>query len=131
VSLLRRFWEPNRGAIRLDGVDLCDVPLDALRRRIAIVQHDNSFFKTSIGEHIRLGNPDATDGEIGAVARAANVHAFIVGLPNGLYDHPQYYQCFILPELLEHANLPRPALTRDHESNGCANNSRAFYSRAD
>jgi ATP-binding cassette subfamily C protein CydC len=85
VSLLLRFWDPQKGAIRLGGVDLRDFPLDDLRRRIAVVQQDNYLFHTSIRENIRIGKPDATDGEIEAAARAANIHAFIVGLPNG-YD---------------------------------------------
>jgi ABC-type multidrug transport system fused ATPase/permease subunit len=85
VSLLLRFWDPNRGAIRLGGVDLRDFPLDDLRRRIAIVQQDNYLFNASIVENIRLGKPDATAEEIEAAAQAANIHAFIVGLSNG-YD---------------------------------------------
>jgi ATP-binding cassette, subfamily C, bacterial CydC len=85
VSLLLRFWDPNEGAIRLGGVDLRDFPLDDLRRRIAIVQQDNYLFNTSIRENVRIGKPDATDDEIEAAARAANIHAFIVGLPDG-YD---------------------------------------------
>jgi ABC-type multidrug transport system fused ATPase/permease subunit len=85
VSLLVRFWDPNRGVICLGGVDLRAFPLDDLRRRIAIVQQDNYFFNTSIQENIRLGKPDATAEEIKAAARAANIHTFIVGLPNG-YD---------------------------------------------
>ncbi len=85
VSLLLRFWDPNAGAIRLGGVELHDFPLDDLRRRIAIVQQDNYLFNTSIQENVRIGKPDATDKEIEAAARAANIHEFIVGLPDG-YD---------------------------------------------
>jgi ATP-binding cassette subfamily B protein len=85
VSLLLRFWDPNQGTIRLGGIDLRDFPLDDLRRRIAIVQQDNYLFNTSIRENVRIGKPDATDDEIEAAARAANIHAFIVGLPDG-YD---------------------------------------------
>jgi thiol reductant ABC exporter CydC subunit len=85
VSLLLRFWDPNRGAIRLGGIDLRDFPLDDLRRRIAIVQQDNYLFNTSIRENIRIGKPDASAEEIEAATRAANIHAFIVGLPDG-YD---------------------------------------------
>jgi ATP-binding cassette, subfamily C, bacterial CydC len=85
VSLLLRFWDPNEGVIRLGGVDLPDFPLDDLRRRISIVQQDNYLFNTSIWENVRIGKPDATDEEIEAAARAANIHAFIVGLPDG-YD---------------------------------------------
>ena len=85
VSLLLRFWDPHQGTIRLGGVDLRDFPLDDLRRRIAIVQQDNYLFNTSIRENVRLGKPDATDDEIETAAQAANIHAFIVGLPDG-YD---------------------------------------------
>jgi ATP-binding cassette subfamily C protein CydC len=85
VSLLLRFWDPYKGAIRLGGVDLRDFPLDDLRRRIAIVQQDNYLFNTSIRENVRIGKPDATDDEIEAAARAANIHEFIIGLPDG-YD---------------------------------------------
>jgi ATP-binding cassette subfamily B protein len=85
VSLLLRFWDPLKGIIRLGGVDLRDFPLDDLRRRIAIVQQDNYLFNTSIRENVRLGKPDATDDEIEAAAQAANIHEFIVGLPDG-YD---------------------------------------------
>src|SRR4029453_14846213 len=53
--------------------------------RIAIVQQDNYLFNTSIWENVRVGKPDATDDEIEAAARAANIHDFIVGLPDG-YD---------------------------------------------
>jgi ABC-type multidrug transport system fused ATPase/permease subunit len=85
VSLLLRFWDPLKGTIRLGGIDLRDFPLDDLRRRIAIVQQDNYLFHTSIRENVRIGKPDATDDEIAAAARAANIHEFIVGLPDG-YD---------------------------------------------
>jgi ABC-type multidrug transport system fused ATPase/permease subunit len=82
---LLRFWDPNQGTIRLGGVDLRDFLLDDLRRRVAIVQQDNYLFNTSIRENIRIGNPEAGDDEIETAARAANIHAFIVGLPDG-YD---------------------------------------------
>jgi ABC-type multidrug transport system fused ATPase/permease subunit len=85
VSLLLRFWDPNHGAIRLGGIDLRDFSLDDLRRRIAIVQQDNYLFNTSIRDNIRIGKPHASAEEIEAAARAANIHAFIVGLPYG-YD---------------------------------------------
>src|SRR5919202_641612 len=85
VSLLLRFWDPQKGTIRLGDVDLHDFPLDDLRNRIAIVQQDNYLFNTSIRENVRIGKPDATDDEIEAAARADNIHDFIVGLPDG-YD---------------------------------------------
>jgi ATP-binding cassette subfamily B protein len=85
VSLLLRFWDPQKGTIRLGGVDLRDFPLDDLRRRIAIVQQDNYLFNTSIRENVRLGKPHASDDEIAVAARAANIHEFIMRLPEG-YD---------------------------------------------
>jgi ATP-binding cassette subfamily B protein len=85
VSLLLRFWDPYKGAIRLGDINLRDFPLDDLRQRIAIVQQDNYLFNTSIRENVRIGKPDATNDEIEAAAQAANIHEFIVGLPDG-YD---------------------------------------------
>src|SRR5919197_2032637 len=74
VSLLLRFWDPLKGAVRLGDVDLRDFPLDDLRHRISIVQQDNYLFNTSIRENVRIGKPDATEDEIAAAARAANIH---------------------------------------------------------
>jgi len=83
ASLLLRFWDPTSGSICLGGVDLRDFPLDDLRGRISIVQQDNYLFNTSIRENVRVGKPGASDDEIDAAAQAANIHDFIVGLPDG------------------------------------------------
>jgi ABC-type multidrug transport system fused ATPase/permease subunit len=83
VSLMLRFWDPGRGTIRIGGVDLQDFPLDDLRRRISVVQQDNYLFNTSILDNIRIGDPDATNDAVEAASRAANIHDFIVGLPDG------------------------------------------------
>jgi ABC-type multidrug transport system fused ATPase/permease subunit len=83
VSLLLRFWDPQSGAVRLGGVDLRDFPLDDLRKRVSVVQQDNYLFNTSILDNIRVGNPDATNDEVEEAASAANIHDFIVGLPDG------------------------------------------------
>jgi thiol reductant ABC exporter CydC subunit len=83
VSLMLRFWDPGRGTIRIGGVDLRDFPLDDLRRRISVVQQDNYLFNTSILDNIRIGDPDATNDAVEAASRAANIHDFIVGLPDG------------------------------------------------
>jgi thiol reductant ABC exporter CydC subunit len=83
VSLMLRFWDPGSGTIRIGGVDLQDFPLDDLRRRISVVQQDNFLFNTSILDNIRIGDPDATNEEVEAAAQAANIHEFIVGLPDG------------------------------------------------
>src|SRR5919197_3038586 len=73
VSLLLRFWDPPKGAIRLGDVDLRDFPLDDLRRRIAIVQQDNYLFNTSIRENVRIGKPDATDDDTVVGERGAKL----------------------------------------------------------
>jgi thiol reductant ABC exporter CydC subunit len=85
ASLMLRFWDPQAGAIRIGGVDIRDLPLDDLRRRIAIVQQENFLFNTSIAENIRLGRPDASDAEVERAASDASIHDLIAGLPQG-YD---------------------------------------------
>lgn len=85
ASLLLRFWDPQEGAIRIGGLDIRDLPLDDLRRRIAIVQQENYLFNTTIRENLKLGRPEATDAEMEQAARDANIHEFILSLPHG-YD---------------------------------------------
>jgi thiol reductant ABC exporter CydC subunit len=85
ASLLLRFWDPQAGEIRLGGENLRDFPLEDLRRRIAVVQQDNYLFNASIRENLKLGRPEATQEEVEAAARQANIHDFIVSLPEG-YD---------------------------------------------
>ena len=85
VSLMLRFWDVDDGAIRVGDVDIRDFPLDELRSRVAVVQQDNYLFNTSIRENIRLAKPNASDEEVEGTAKAAEVHDFIAGLPNG-YD---------------------------------------------
>ncbi len=83
VHLLQRFWDVGEGRILLGGVDLRELPLTTLRDQIAVVPQDVYLFNVSIVENLRLGKPEATTAEIEAAARAANIHEFIEGLPNG------------------------------------------------
>jgi ATP-binding cassette, subfamily B, bacterial len=83
VSLLTRFYDPTSGAILLDGVDLRDYRLAALRNQFAIVLQEPVLFSTSIGENIAYGRPGASDLDIAQAARAAGAHDFIVRLPRG------------------------------------------------
>ena len=83
VNLLTRFHDPTAGALLLDGHDLRDIQLDALRSQFAIVLQEPVLFSTSIGENIAYGRPDATQADIEAAAQAADAHAFITALPEG------------------------------------------------
>jgi len=83
AKLLLRFYDPQGGAIRLDGHDLRDLTLESLRRQIAWVHQDTVLFGMSIEENIALGRPDATIEEIAAAARAAQATEFIDALPEG------------------------------------------------
>ncbi|MDP9346672.1 MAG: ABC transporter ATP-binding protein/permease [Actinomycetota bacterium] len=85
VSLLARFYDPTAGRILLDGVDLRDYRLADLRRQFAIVLQEPVLFSTSIAENISYARPEASSAEIVAAARAANIHDFVIGLPEG-YD---------------------------------------------
>ncbi|MEX5563246.1 ABC transporter transmembrane domain-containing protein [Pseudophaeobacter sp. 1A16562] len=85
IQLIQRFYDPNAGAVRLDGVALSDLRRDAFRKHIAMVPQDPIIFAASARENIRFGRPDATDAEVEAAARAAAAHDFISALPEG-YD---------------------------------------------
>lgn len=84
-QLLLRFYDPQAGQIRLDGVSTRDMALHDLRQHIGIVPQDAVVFSTSALENIRYGRPEASDEEVKAAARAAFAHDFITALPQG-YD---------------------------------------------
>lgn len=85
VSLIPRFYDVTEGSIKVDGIDVRDVNARSLRNNIGMVLQDNILFSESIAVNIRMGNPDATDEEVIAAAKAANAHEFIMNLPQG-YD---------------------------------------------
>ncbi|WP_085993160.1 ABC transporter ATP-binding protein [Oceanobacillus senegalensis] len=85
VSLIPRFYDVTQGSIKVDGIDIRDVNARSLRNNIGMVLQDNILFSESIAVNIRMGNPNATDEEVVAAAKAANAHDFIQGLSNG-YD---------------------------------------------
>jgi ATP-binding cassette, subfamily B, bacterial len=87
MNLLARFYDPTRGRILLDGVDLRDYRVDDLRRQFALVLQEPVLFSTTIGENIHYARSDATRQEIIAAAKAAKAHDFITHLPEG-YDTP-------------------------------------------
>jgi ATP-binding cassette subfamily B protein/subfamily B ATP-binding cassette protein MsbA len=85
VSLIPRFYDLTAGSIRLDGRDLRDYTLDSLRQQISIVLQDVFLFYGTVRENLLFGNPEASEADLEAAARAANAHAFILELPQG-YD---------------------------------------------
>ncbi len=85
LSLIPRFYDPTRGRILLDGVDLRDLTLDYLRRNIGLVFQESLLFKTSVAQNIAFGNPNASQEQIERAAKIAGAHAFVQELPNG-YD---------------------------------------------
>jgi ATP-binding cassette subfamily B protein len=85
MSLLMRFYDPSKGQIFLDGVDLRDYKLAELRNQFAIVMQEPVLFSTSIAENIAYGRPGASFQDIVTAAKVANAHDFIVALPDG-YD---------------------------------------------
>ncbi len=85
MHLLLRFWDPDQGHILLNGHDLRDYSLEALRQQMALVSQDTYLFNTSVRDNLRLGRPGATDAELEHAAQQAYAHAFIQRLPQG-YD---------------------------------------------
>jgi ABC-type multidrug transport system fused ATPase/permease subunit len=83
ISLIMRFYDPESGAITIDGVDLRKLSLRSLRDNIALVDQDPLLFNATIGENIAYSNPDADRGQIIRAATIANIHDFIAGLPEG------------------------------------------------
>ncbi len=82
LSLILRFYDPDGGAVLLDGLDLRSVTQDSLRRHIGVVFQESLLFNATIRENIRLGKLDATAEEIEKAARLAGVHEFVEGLPD-------------------------------------------------
>jgi subfamily B ATP-binding cassette protein MsbA len=85
MSLVPRFYDPTAGRVVVDGIDLRDYDLAALRSNIGFVLQDTVLFQGTIRENIAYGKPGATDDEIVAAAKNANADEFISALPHG-YD---------------------------------------------
>ncbi len=83
--LIPRLYDPTEGVIRLDGHDLRDLGLESLAGAIGMVTQENYLFHDTIRTNLVYARPDATQEEIEQAARAANIHHFIAGLPDG-YD---------------------------------------------
>jgi ATP-binding cassette subfamily B protein len=85
AKLMSRFYDPTRGAVTLDDVDLRDLHPKDLRRAIVMVTQEAYLFSGSVADNIALGKPDATRQEIERAARAVGAHEFVMALPDG-YD---------------------------------------------
>ena len=86
ISLLMRFYDIQRGAIRIDGVDIRQMDLQELRRRFGVVLQDPFLFSGTIEKNIRLGSSWITDEQVEAAAESVNVADFIRGLPQGFRE---------------------------------------------
>lgn len=83
--LIPRFYDPTEGRVLLDGVDLRDITLESLEAQLGVVTQEPFLFHTTIRENLRYAKPDATDEELVAACRSANIHEMIASLPEG-YD---------------------------------------------
>jgi ATP-binding cassette subfamily B protein len=86
-DLLLRFFDPQSGGIRLEGIDIRQLEITALRACFALVSQNPVLFYGSISDNLRYACQDATDAEVEAAAKAAFAHEFIVSLPEGYQTH--------------------------------------------
>jgi len=84
-SLVARLYDPSRGSVRIDGVDVRDMRLADLAAVVGVVSQETYLLHTTVRENLRYAKPGATDEEIEDAARAAQIHDLIAGLPDG-YD---------------------------------------------
>jgi ATP-binding cassette subfamily B protein len=87
LNLILRLYVPDEGRVTIDGVDIRKVTRESLRQSMAVVFQENMLFNMSIRENIRLGKEGATDKEVEEAARKAEIHRYIMGLPQK-YDTP-------------------------------------------
>lgn len=85
ANVLLRFWDYTSGSIRLGGTELRDCAADAIRSRIAVISQDTYLFNATIRANLLLACPDADDARLEAACREAQLHDFIISLPQG-YD---------------------------------------------
>jgi ATP-binding cassette subfamily B protein len=85
AALITRLYDPDAGRITVDGIDLRDMRLADLARIVGVVSQETYLLHTTVRENLRYARPDATDADIEAAARAAQIHDLIASLPDG-YD---------------------------------------------
>ena len=87
INLIPRFYDPTKGEVLIDGIDVKTITLDSLRGHIGIVLQDNILFSGTIRDNIAYGKPEATLEDVMAAAKAAQAHDFISALPDGYNNH--------------------------------------------
>ena len=83
MNLFNRFYDVDSGSVTFDGVDVRDLTLKSLRSKVGIVLQDSLLFTGTIADNIKYGKPDASDEEMIAAAKQAQIHDFVVSLPDG------------------------------------------------
>jgi subfamily B ATP-binding cassette protein MsbA len=83
AALIPRFWDVQQGSIRVDGIDVRETRIAELRSAVGLVPQETLLFSSSVRENIAYGNPDASDAEVEAAARAAHAHEFVQLMQEG------------------------------------------------
>lgn len=83
INLFNRFYDVDSGSVTFDGVDVRDLTLKSLRSKVGIVLQDSLLFTGTIADNIKYGKPDASDEEMIAATKQAQIHDFVVSLPDG------------------------------------------------
>ena len=83
LALVPRFYDPDAGTVRIDGVDVREATVESVRAACSVVAQDVQLFGASVADNIRYGRLEATDAEVREAARAAHAHAFIEAMPEG------------------------------------------------
>ena len=83
INLIPRFYDVTKGAVKIDKLDVRNLKLESIRKKIGFCDQETFLFSRNIGENIAFGNPLATEEEIIQVAKVSQIHEFIESLPNG------------------------------------------------
>ncbi len=83
INLISRFYDVTTGSVTVDGIDIRDVTLSSLRRNVVVTQQDIFLFSSTIRDNIAYGAPNATVEQVESAAKAAQIHDFIMSLPDG------------------------------------------------
>lgn len=87
ANLLMRFYDVEQGVIKIDGLDIKDIKLNALRNQLGLVTQDSIMFNGSIADNVKIGKQEATDEDVIAALKIANAYEFVQGLPQGIHTN--------------------------------------------